>query len=251
MRNDHPGQGEIPGLRRLWKQAFGDSDEYLDLFFSVGFDPLRCLCAVDGDRVAAALYWLDGSCRGKRVAYLYAVATDNAYRGRGLCRKLTEQTHDILKTRGYSGAVLVPAEPELFEMYRKLGYRTCASVNQWEAAAGEALLPLRELTGKEYARLRRQMLPAGGVVQEGPTLELLSAMGKFYAGDRVLLTAVREEDKLWVPELLGDPKKSPGIVASLGAKLGKFRGPGDAVPFAMYCSLDEAPPPAYLGLALD
>lgn len=245
-----PCDSNIPGLRRLWKQAFGDTDDYLDLFFGTAFSPGRSLCAVEGDTVAAAMYWLDAEWGGKRIAYLYAVATDEAFRGRGLCRRLTEQTHRILKDRGYSGAILVPAEPGLFEMYAKMGYRTCATVTEWEVLAGEAM-DLTELTAAEYAARRRAFLPSGAVIQEGETLDLLAGMGKFYAGDGVLLTAIRNGDSLWVPELLGDKAKGPGIVAALGAKTGKFRGPGKDIPFAMYCPFDDTPAPTYLGFALD
>lgn len=250
MRIQHPCDGQIPGLRKLWQQAFGDTDAFLDLFFGTAFSRGRSLCAAEGEAVAAAMYWLDGQCRGRRIAYLYAVATDEAFRGRGLCRALTEQAHRILRQRGYSGAILVPAEPGLFIMYGKLGYRTCAAVTEWEVPAGKPI-PLSPLTGAEYAAARREMLPAGAVIQEGETLDLLAGMGAFYSGDGVLLTAVRDGDRLWVPELLGDASKAPGIVAALGAKSGKFRGPGKDIPFAMYCPFDDAPAPAYLGFALD
>ena len=245
-----PCDNDIPGLRRLWKQAFGDTDAYLDLFFGTAFSPARGLCTTDGDTVAAAMYWLDCEYAGSQIAYLYAVATDKAYRGRGLCRQLTEQAHDILKDRGYAGAILVPAEPELFQMYGKMGYQTCASVAEWSAPAGAAVA-LTELTSAEYAVRRREMLPAGAVIQEGVTLDLLAGMGKFYAGDGFLLTAIRDGESVWVPELLGDKAKAPGIVAALGAKTGKFRGPGQDIPFAMYCAFDDSPAPTYLGFALD
>lgn len=250
MKIDHPKASEIPGLRRLWKQAFGDTDAFLDLFFATAFDPKRSLCAVDGDAVAA-MYWLDGTCRGKPVAYLYAVATDKEFRGRGLCRALTERAHEILKTRGYAGAVLVPAEPGLFEMYGKMGYRDCSSVNEWDVPAGKTPLPLKELTAETFAAARREWLPEGGVVQEGPVLGLLAGMGRFYAGDGVLLTAIRDGDALWVPELLGDSKNGPAIVAALGVARGKFRGPGTKLKFAMYHGFDDSPAPTYLGFALD
>lgn len=250
MRIQHPCDEQISGLRRLWKQAFGDTDAFLDLFFGTAFSPGRSLCAVEGDTVAAAMYWLDCESSGKRIAYLYAVATDEAFRGRGLCRQLTEEAHRILKDLGCSGAILVPAEPGLFIMYGKMGYRTCACVTEWEVPAGEPM-DLAELTAVEYAARRRELLPTGGVIQEGKTLDLLAGMGNFYAGDGVLLTTVRDGDSLWVPELLGDRAKAPGVVAALGAKTGKFRGPGEDIPFAMYCPFDDTPAPTYLGFALD
>ena len=36
-------EADIPALRRLWKQAFGDDDQLLDSFFSIAFSPDRCL----------------------------------------------------------------------------------------------------------------------------------------------------------------------------------------------------------------
>lgn len=250
MEIRYPSEKQISGLRSLWKQAFGDTDEYMDLFFGTAFSPERSLCALNGDKVTAAMYWLDAECGGKRIAYLYAVATDMDFRGRGLCRALTEEAHRILKERGYTGAVLVPAEPGLFIMYGKMGYRTCSSVTEWEVTEGKPI-PLHPLTRDEYARCRRDRLPIGAVIQEGVTLDLLGAMVDFYSGDGVLLTAIRDGDSVWVPELLGDKAKAPGIVASLGAKKGRFRAPGEEKPFAMYCPFDGSPAPTYLGFALD
>lgn len=250
MEIRYPCEQDIPGLRNLWKQAFGDTDEYLDLFFGTAFGPERCLCVPDGSTVAAAMYWLDCEYLGRRIAYLYAVATDERYRGRGLCRRLTEQAHRILKEQGYSGAILVPAEPGLFEMYAQMGYKTCTSVTEWEVPAGKTIR-LSPLTRAEYARCRLDHLPTGAVIQEGVTLDLLGAMGEFYSGDGILLAVMDDGDTLWVPELLGDPAKAPGIVAALGAKTGKFRGPGEDKPFAMYHSLDGSSAPSYFGFALD
>ena len=250
MEIRYPCDEQIPGMRALWKQAFGDTDDFLDLFFGTAFAPDRSLCALDGDHVAAAMYWLDAESWGNRIAYLYAVATDEHYRGRGLCRQLTEEAHRILKDRGYSGAILVPAEPGLFIMYGKMGYRTCSSVTEWETAAGKPT-GLSPLTRVEYAVGRRDLLSPGAVIQEGETLDLLAAMGEFYSGEGVLLTAIRDGASIWVPELLGDAAKAPGIVAALGAKTGKFRSPGRDKDFAMYCPFDATPAPTYLGFALD
>ena len=39
MRSDHPTDNEIPGLRQLWQEAFGDADAFLDSFFQTAFSP--------------------------------------------------------------------------------------------------------------------------------------------------------------------------------------------------------------------
>jgi hypothetical protein len=39
----------IADLRKLWQQAFGDSDETLDAFFATGFSPDRCHYLMEND----------------------------------------------------------------------------------------------------------------------------------------------------------------------------------------------------------
>ena len=117
MTVNMPQQEQIDQLRTLWKQAFGDTDAFLDGFFATGFDRRRCRCVTWNDRVAAALYWFDCHWEGKKLAYIYAVATDEAFRGKGFCRNLMEDTHTHLEKLGYRGAVLVPGSLELFGMY--------------------------------------------------------------------------------------------------------------------------------------
>ena len=34
MTFDYPTPQQLPGLRQLWQQVFGDTDEFLDAFFS-------------------------------------------------------------------------------------------------------------------------------------------------------------------------------------------------------------------------
>ena len=74
MTIDAPRQSQIPELRRLWQEAFGDTEEFLDAFGRTAFHAGRCRVAVTDGIVAAALYWFDCLHMGKPVAYLYAVA---------------------------------------------------------------------------------------------------------------------------------------------------------------------------------
>lgn len=93
MNIDVPQINQIPALRALWKEAFGDTDDFLDAFFSTAFRPNHCrLVTVDG-HAAAVLYWFDCLHMDKPIAYIYAVATAKAYRGQGLCHKLMENAH--------------------------------------------------------------------------------------------------------------------------------------------------------------
>ena len=48
----------IKKLKLLWKCCFGDSDEYIGLFFDERFVPEQCLTAVCGDDIAGMLFLL-------------------------------------------------------------------------------------------------------------------------------------------------------------------------------------------------
>jgi GNAT superfamily N-acetyltransferase len=238
---DHPKLEQIPQLRTLWKEAFGDTDHFLDHFYSVAFSPERCLCATAGCEIAAMAYWFD--CED--YAYIYAVATAERFRGKGICHTLMAEIHKILTRQGYAGCLVVPGEESLRQFYRGMGYENCGGVREFDCKAGTPL-PLRKLTTEEYATLRQRYLPEGGVVQSDVSLDFLACWADFYAGDEVLVAAAWEDGKLLVLELLGDSGKASGVAASLGMQTGWFRTPGDT-PFAMHKPLNNNLPPKYFG----
>lgn len=243
MRADYSTPEQTCGLRTLWKEAFGDTDAFLDSFWDTAFAFDRCRCiTVDGE-VAAALYWLDCRCDGAPMAYIYAVATAKKHRGKGLCRHLLADTHAHLKNLGYAGCILVPGSEALFAMYGKLGYAPFGGMDTVTCAASEPA-HLREITADEYARLRKVHLPEHGVWQEG--IPFLATYAKLYAGED-FICAWTEDLGL---ELLGNTAAAPGILGTLGKESGKFRIPGNA-PFAMYYPLSPAPAPGYFGIAFD
>ena len=239
-------------LRKLWQEAFGDSAETLDRFAATGFCPDRCHYLCDGDTPVSALYWFDCKLDGKKLAYIYAVATRASHRGQGLAQQLMAETHEILKKQGYAGAILVPGEKGLFDFYKKIGYQTVTSVNEFVCEAAGQPVPLREIGTEEYAQLRRAYLPAGGVVQEGAALDWLHSYTTFYAGEDFLFSAAGEGNHLLVQEFLGNTARAEGILATLGMGAGRFRTPGKGQAFAMYLPFTaDCPNPSYFGLALD
>ena len=239
-------------LLPLWKEAFGDHNGYWELFLRTGFSPDRCRYLEEKGRITAALTWLDCSCQGQKMAYVYAVVTHPGHRGRGLCRRLMEQTHHQLQSQGYTAVLLVPADPGLQEMYAKLGYETCTCVSEGSAAAEDPPASVHCVTQEEYAALRQRLLPKGGVIQEGENLTFLSAQAQLYAGENVLLAAYTENGILHAMELLGDTAAAPGIARALGFESVTYRAPGSQIPFAMWHPLiPHAQKPTYFGFAFD
>ena len=252
MNFEHPGDGQISQLMELWKGVFGEYDGFWELFRDTAFLPDHCRCITENGQPIAGLYWFDCSCGRDKIAYVYAVVTDPAHRGRGLCRKLMEDVHTLLKAQGYDSVMLVPADEGLREMYQKLGYEDCTSVGKLSCTAGERAVEIRNVSADEYAVLRQKLLPEKSVLQEGLNLTFLAAQAQLLAGTDFLLAAWLEEGTLHGTELLGNTDAAPGILRALGCETGFFQIPGTQTPFAMIHKLTEnAVIPRYFGFSFD
>ena len=175
-------------LEAIWREAFPqDTEEEIGDFFALGFAPERGLALYLDGLPVSVLYWFDGVWGGGRFAYLYAVATAGAARGRGYSSRLIGAACESLKGEGYAGALLVPAEPGLFRFYGKLGFSPCCPGSRTALPGGGALAPL---TPREYEALRKSFLDPGDGVLVGAALEYFGAEGEFYEGiDGVLALA--------------------------------------------------------------
>ena len=118
---------EIEELRqdavKLWNEAFGDSEEYIDFFHSA-HGSCFCLMLTDGGELTSALYLIDGELCGQKGYYLFAAATFKNLRGRGYMATLLKKAESFAIEKGKSFIALVPAESTLFEYYSRFGYKT-------------------------------------------------------------------------------------------------------------------------------
>ena len=252
MNFDQPGKDQIQQLLCLWKEVFGEHDGFWELFLHTAFLPDHCRCITENGQIIAGLYWFDCSCGDDKIAYIYAVATDPVHRGRGLCRKLMEDVHALLKQQGYSSIMLVPADEGLREMYRKMGYEDCTAISEITCTAADVPAEIHSVSPEEYAALRRSMLPEAGVLQEGNNLTFLTAQAQLFAGKDFLLAAWLEGNMLHGMELLGNTNSAPGILRALGCEMGIFQTPGTNKPFSMIHKLhDPAVVPKYFGFSFD
>lgn len=246
MTIENPLISDIPALRALWKEAFSDPDAYLDSFFALVFSPERALVIREDRDILAALYYLDCSWEENAVAYVYAVATKKAHQGKGLCKALMAELHNRVKR-----TILVPADESLRAFYSRLGYRDFGGMEEILCSPGGTAVVAEKLTAESYAQKRRELIPVGGVLQEGVFLPFLEENLDFYGGDGWLLAIGKENDKGFAPEFLGDKTLLPGILKELQYKEARVRCPGKT-PFAMYRSADGGnSQPGYFAFALD
>lgn len=114
-------------LYALWQKTFGDEPAVIDRFFPCVTPNDIVVCGENGNPVSA-LYMprVKLGCGEKTLsaAYIYAAATDTAYRGRGLMTALLQFAAENAQRQSLDGLYLVPAEPTLFDYYGARGFVT-------------------------------------------------------------------------------------------------------------------------------
>lgn len=116
----------IPELKIMWLKIFGDSEDYLNSFFDKVYKNENTLVYVENEKVVSVLFMIPykfvNSGKENEIVYLYALATEPAYRGRKLMSKLIQKSLTISTERGYALSVLIPAEDTLFSYYKQFGF---------------------------------------------------------------------------------------------------------------------------------
>ena len=111
----------------LWKEAFGDEDGYISLFFnSIYKKNTRIFASLDNGKIVSALYLIPSyiSADGKAYEgfYLYAAATLKSHRGRGIMETLINEAKNYASENGKAFISLVPGEEYLYSYYKKFGF---------------------------------------------------------------------------------------------------------------------------------
>ena len=215
MMNPRPSlPGEEAALRQLWKTVFGDSDEFLDRFFSLVYTPgMAWVISEDGEIVSAAY-----AIPLKNAVYIYAVATHPKCRGKGYGKAVT-----LAAAQGRA-AYLYPAELSLRDWYsREMGAVTVSQRPMFDRNRGESW----RISAEEYNRRREELLAdIPHAVYPTPLLQLFEFTGEFRADNNGIFA--REPD--------GTIKEALPLTTT------------DGEPFVM--GLNNAPP-MYWGLAFD
>lgn len=267
---------DVPALRALWGQAFGDGPVLLDVFFSRLYRPGDAFVVRADGAVRSAAFQipmtLHFGAQSWRAAYLYAVATECAARGRGCATALLDFAAEELAARGYQLLLLVPGGAGLREFYRARGFSDFSAVEPLELEPDPSPGRAEPLTPEAYFALRERLLAArGGPYVSSPeaALAFQAAIAEQGGGGLYRLwdgesegcacaaLGGRRSDRALVYELLwpGETARGAALAAgAVGANRAAVRCPGGAKPFAMGRWLMEPPPLVpnpYFGLALD
>ena len=122
-----PAEEYIYDLFNLWKEAFGDEEAYIKLFFETVYkENVTVFADFDNGKIVSAFYLMRSFIRDKNAVYdgyyLYAAATLKEYRGKGIMGKLITEAQNYVSAEGKSFISLVPGEEYLYSYYKKFGF---------------------------------------------------------------------------------------------------------------------------------
>lgn len=148
------GRTDFSEIVSLWHKVFGDSEnivlKYLERFFD------RVLVFREGGRILGMLSLLPISVREKTGYYVYAVATAEESRGKGVASKLLEYSKKLCGDEKF--LILVPASASLFDFYKRFDFSeiNCITKKVLTSEVGASSLPITPVSSTEILILRKE-----------------------------------------------------------------------------------------------
>ena len=259
--------GDVSGLKALWARVFGDPPELIDGFFRLLPEAGSCfVCEADG-AVAAMSFILTGlKTQGSKLGYIYAVATNPKYRGRGLGAAVVRACVSYGQARGCASVCLRPAEASLFKWYADVMDALPAVYCADETAALSDVITAPVLTCEaispaDYNALREKWLsscphvtfPDAYVAME-ELICRVSGGGLCRLGDSIA-AFYPEDGRLLIRELLCADEDKAACIRSLlefsGCASALINVPDKLKPFIAAAPADVFPDGCRWGPALD
>ncbi len=260
---------DLPALKSLWADCFGDKEEYIEGFFSLLPRLGTAISAVYEGRVCGSAYILEdmqlSAADGPRpVALIYAVAVDESCRSLGIGAGLVRKAAALAKLRGAEHIVTLPAEPSLYGWYERVAGFECGLYRQEKLLETMDMGVVKRISAQEYSGLREERLAGRAhIVYGSAAMKLQEALCEAYSGGffscaGAIAAAYRADglgimQELLCPEGMDEEVFAAAIGFELGAEDVKLLTPGDENNGSPYlASLDGSlPEDCYWPLAFD
>ncbi len=231
-------------VRQLYLQAFeGEDPAFLDRLMAIGF-PHHLMAIGDHGKLVSMLFALPYPIVTEHgvieARYLYAVATDKAYRGKGYAKRLLAEA-----AVGGTPVFLRPMSPSLFSFYESAGFspfsphrELCGDVQDCHRhLAGN----IRILSISDYLTARDVLTPMPHCRPTARVLELAFYGGGAVGEDgRFAALYVKRGDTVLFKEWYGDRECIPYAAAFLGATHYQARFPDEnGTPFGVGIGVPE------------
>ena len=86
------------------------------------YRPENMLVKEEQGRVVSMLHIVQMQTSLGRTGYLYAIATASEFRGRGYASQLIAEALQLMRSRGYDVAMLIPSTIEVKAFYERFGF---------------------------------------------------------------------------------------------------------------------------------
>jgi len=140
---EHPSHKDESELRSVWKDVFHDSDADIDLFFRNTYSKDSALIYRDGGTIGSMIFFPEYDFKHgnqwSKLGYICGAATLPEYRNKGIMGQLMDRSFEIMKTRGYEYAALIPASDSLYNYYERFGFRDFFYRKKYSVARTDSL----------------------------------------------------------------------------------------------------------------
>lgn len=238
----------INQCKRLYIDAFHDDEQFTDLLFDLFYES-SCKYLLEDGVIFSMLFAMDISLDGMKGKYIYAVATDEKYRGKGYMRRLFDKITAEFK-KDYDFLCLKPMSESLFDYYSRLGFVRGFKKSVADFSEANIVPPLTFLDNtKDIKNVRKAILSENYVEYTEDFLKLLLSYCDMLTDsiENPTVFAVREKLSGKVKEVLGDITRLTDEFKGIPLLL-----PGEEFDFAMIKFLkNKRFENKYLGFALD
>lgn len=115
--------------KALWHNTFGDSEEYIEKFFSLYFKKGNFFHIEENGKLLSMLFATHHRLKVNEeiipIAYIGSICTQEEHRGKQLATQLMQNAEKELKNLGKQGYILIAAHEGLVPFYEKRGYQLC------------------------------------------------------------------------------------------------------------------------------
>ena len=212
-------------LQKLWTDVFHDDEIFISDFFTFLADDMTAFAAEqDGLYVGSAYVLNIFTYTNGGVAlpcpYVYAIGVHPEFRGQGIGKALTVACRDFCAEK-YGVSCIVPANAELFEYYKDVGYVTAIYTAEYTIEReGAVKAELTSISAAEYGQLREELLAnVPHMKYNDSALRFLEKISEdlfvIRSDDAYAIAAYECRDTLFVTELLCSNENVRGFAAAL------------------------------------
>ena len=109
-------------IRDLWHRVFGDDRVLIDDFLVRLYDATLCFTSKRETKVVSMLHVVPLQSEERKIAYIYAVATDEEWREKGIASQLINRALKSIDEDEYQYTVLIPSDSKTARFYTKFGF---------------------------------------------------------------------------------------------------------------------------------